>query len=499
MGATIAGAECYNSDGAGRGVKNNGVYTPANEYQQAGIHADVKNYIVMSQSVIVKVLNYLKNYFSLSDYVERQSDIEAVIRSGVSFRGTNIFILIMAIFVASLGLNTNSTAVIIGAMLISPLMGPIIAMGLAIGIHDFDLLKTGLRNLGMATLISVITSTIFFLISPVGEGHSELLARTSPTIYDVLIALFGGGAGIIGLASRSKGNVVPGVAIATALMPPLCTAGYGIATGQPTYFLGAAYLFLINSIFIALATFVGVKLLRFKAAPVVDAQRARRVSRVVYAVAILTLVPSVFLTYTMLQKSHFEIEAQKFVNAECRFPATQVVSWKAERMAGNNKSIDITLIGRIMPEDSLVKALEEKLRYYKLEGTQINIIQGDNPMAWQHAARVTNVAEIYAMAQQNYDRSQATIDSLRACLSKAERVDTMAQSVLPEVRVVFPQVSELAVSPMIVCNAETGKTDTVTMAVVSYASRVAYAEQIELRKYLSVRLRSPHLRLVPAY
>lgn len=453
----------------------------------------------MSQSVIVKVLNYLKNYFSLSDYVERQSDIETVIRSGVSFRGTNIFILIMAIFVASLGLNTNSTAVIIGAMLISPLMGPIIAMGLAIGIHDFDLLKTGLRNLGMATLISVITSTIFFLISPVGEGHSELLARTSPTIYDVLIALFGGGAGIIGLASRNKGNVVPGVAIATALMPPLCTAGYGIATGQPTYFLGAAYLFLINSIFIALATFVGVKLLRFKAAPVVDAQRARRVSRVVYAVAILTLVPSVFLTYTMLQKSRFEIEAQKFINAECRFPATQVVSWKAERMAGNKRSMDITLIGRIMPEDSLVKALEEKLRYYKLEGTQINIIQGDNPMAGQHAARGTSVAEIYAMAQQNYDKSQATIDSLRACLGKAERVDTMAQSVLPELRVVFPQVSELAVSPMIVCNAETGKTDTVTMAVVSYGRRVSYAEQIELRKYLSVRLRSPHLRLVPVY
>ena len=166
----------------------------------------------------------------------------------------------MAILVASLGLTTNSTAVIIGAMLISPLMGPIIGIGLGIGIMDYVLLRRSLRNLAMAAVFSVIASTIYFLISPVSEGHSELLARTSPTIYDVLIAFFGGGAGIIGIASKSKGNVLPGVAIATALMPPLCTVGYGIATWQPTFFLGAMYLFLINSIFIALATFIGVKL-----------------------------------------------------------------------------------------------------------------------------------------------------------------------------------------------------------------------------------------------
>ena len=164
------------------------------------------------------IRKYFVEYFSLNDYLISQDEAENAIREGVTFRGTNILILILAIFIASLGLNTNSTAVIIGAMLISPLMGPIIGIGLGVGIQDFELIKRSLRNLVMATGFSVLTSTLYFLISPVSEGHSELLARTSPTIYDVLIGLFGGGAGIIAIGSKSKGNVIPGVAIATALM-----------------------------------------------------------------------------------------------------------------------------------------------------------------------------------------------------------------------------------------------------------------------------------------
>ncbi|MDE7150718.1 MAG: TIGR00341 family protein, partial [Candidatus Amulumruptor sp.] len=196
---------------------------------------------------------FLVNYFSFSGQLISQAEAEESIRDGVSFKGTNIVILILAILIASLGLNTNSTAVIIGAMLISPLMGPIIGSGLGVGVHDFDLIKRSLRNLAMAAGFSVIASTVYFLISPVNEQHSELLARTSPTIYDVLIAFVGGFAGILAIASRNKGNVLPGVAIATALMPPLCTAGYGLATWQLHYFFGAFYLFIINSIYIAFA------------------------------------------------------------------------------------------------------------------------------------------------------------------------------------------------------------------------------------------------------
>ena len=184
-------------------------------------------------------------------------------KSAIVFRGTNLWILMFAILIASLGLNVNSTAVIIGAMLISPLMSPIIGMGLAVGIGDSEMLKQSLKNYGVATLISVLTATLYFFISPLSEARSELLARTSPTLYDVLIAFFGGAAGVLALTTKSKGQVIPGVAIATALMPPLCTAGYGLATAQWAYFFGAFYLFFINTVFIATATFLGVKLLRF--------------------------------------------------------------------------------------------------------------------------------------------------------------------------------------------------------------------------------------------
>lgn len=450
----------------------------------------------MSNAIINKVLHYLRDYFSMQAYVERQIDVETEIRSGVSFRGTNIFILILAIFVASLGLNTNSTAVIIGAMLISPLMGPIIGIGLAVGIQDFGLLKTALRNLLMATLISILTSTIFFLISPVGEGHSELLARTSPTIYDVLIALFGGGAGVIGLASRNKGNVIPGVAIATALMPPLCTVGYGIATGQPHYFLGAMYLYLINSIFIALATFIGVKLLRFKSVPAVDAQRARKVRRIVYGIAIVTLIPSLFMTYSMLSESRFAIDAQKFVNAECSFPATQVVSYKTFRDGHGQRTLDIMLIGAVMPQDSLTRALEARLKYYKLQGTRINIIQGDNPMAGRAVSEGTSTSELYAVVQNSYQRSQATIDSLRHCLSDLTRDDTVGRTLAPELKVVFPQVSGLAVARPVTADIATGGLDTATVAIVSYRDRISVAQETKLREYLQARLGVPALRLL---
>ncbi len=206
----------------------------------------------------LKNVPYIKQFFGEYLDLRKDKDNEALIvesiRNGVEFKGTNLWILIFAIFIASLGLNVNSTAVIIGAMLISPLMGPIMGVGLAIGQNDFELLKRSLKSYLVATVFSVITSTIYFSLTPLDEVQSELLARTSPTIYDVLIALCGGLAGIIALSTKEKGNVIPGVAIATALMPPLCTAGFGLATGNLLYFLGAFYLYFINSVFISLAT-----------------------------------------------------------------------------------------------------------------------------------------------------------------------------------------------------------------------------------------------------
>ncbi|MCX4332811.1 MAG: TIGR00341 family protein [Paramuribaculum sp.] len=436
---------------------------------------------------------YFVQYFSLTDYLISQEEAEQTIRDGVTFRGTNILILVLAIFIASLGLNTNSTAVIIGAMLISPLMGPIIGIGLGVGVRDFDLIKRAMRNLVMATGFSVLTSTLYFLISPVSEGHSELLARTSPTIYDVLIGFFGGGAGIIAIGSKSKGNVIPGVAIATALMPPLCTAGYGLATWQPNYFFGAFYLFLINSIYIALATFIGVKLMHYHPVETDNPRRARKVRRIVYSVAVLTLLPSLYLTYNMLTMSRFTANADRFVAHECRFPATRVLSSDASVDHGK-RTLTITLIGKVLPADSLNLALSSRLDFYGLGGTSLNIIQGDTPDI--EAMQGSSVRDIYEMAQTSIAAGQATIDSLRAVIATARLNDTISGRLAPEVRVLFPQVKELAISRAIFGNIATASLDTVNVALVSYSTPMPAAKQRELERYLEARLRLDAVSLV---
>lgn len=436
---------------------------------------------------------YFVQYFSLTEHLISQDEAERTIRDGVTFRGTNILILILAIFIASLGLNTNSTAVIIGAMLISPLMGPIIGIGLGVGVRDFDLIKRALRNLLMATGFSVLTSTLYFLISPVGEGHSELLARTSPTIYDVLIGFFGGGAGIIAIGSKSKGNVIPGVAIATALMPPLCTAGYGLASWQPTYFFGAFYLFLINSIYIALATFIGVKLMHYHPVETDNPQRARKVRRIVYTVAILTLLPSLYLTYNMLRMSRLNSNAERFVAEECRFQSTKVLGSDIHIDHGV-RTLTITLIGKVLPADSLNIALSSRLQFYGLAGTQLNIIQGDTPDL--SAIQGSSVRDIYELAQNSIASRQATIDSLQAVISAARLNDTISGRIAPEVRVLFPQVQELAVSRAVFGDISTATLDTVNVALVSYSSPLPAARQRELKQYLEARLRLKSVSLI---
>ncbi len=447
-------------------------------------------------NIFKRIQNTLVEYFTLTDYLIPQSEAEQTIRDGVSFRGTNIVILIIAIFIASLGLNTNSTAVIIGAMLISPLMGPIIGIGLGVGTEDYDLLKRSLRNLIMAAGFSVIASTIYFLISPVAEGHSELLARTSPTIYDVLIGFFGGAAGIIAIGSRSKGNVIPGVAIATALMPPLCTAGYGIATLQLNYFLGAFYLFLINSVYIALSTFIGVKLMRYKKKEQADHQRASRIRRLVYSVAILAMIPSLFMTYRMFTQNRFQVNAQRFVNEQFRFPATTVLSDNAVDNHGE-RIINITLIGKILNQDSLLTAMEKQLDAYSLAGVKLNIIQGDAGAvnAADHPDSST-LTEIYLNSQQTLAQKQTVIDSLKAVIAYKNIADSVAGRLIPEIKVIFPQVSDIAIGRPVFGSVNTTKLDTVNVALVRYSAPMSATKKSELKHYLEARLDLKSISLV---
>ena len=270
--------------------------------------------------VLEQFRNYLKGILDSSN--ERENEAETIdnIRKGINFKGSNLWVLIFAIFIASLGLNVNSTAVIIGAMLISPLMGPIMGIGLGVGINDFELIKTSFRNLAIATIFGILTSTLYFLISPLNEARSELLARTTPTIYDVLIAFFGGLAGIVASSTRLKGNVIPGVAIATALMPPLCTAGFGIASGYLTYFFGAFYLYMIyKSLF--------RKMHEFDSQRVGEGDKDR---------------------VDHIEVKSSETNANRFITNEINFPNTFVVNKHILQ-----DSISVTLIGKEVPEDYL--------------------------------------------------------------------------------------------------------------------------------------------------
>ncbi|MBP5558934.1 MAG: DUF389 domain-containing protein [Bacteroidales bacterium] len=260
-----------------------------------------------------KVTSFLRSLLNMSDYM----DLEGAgisIRKNIYFRGPNVFILACAIIIASVGLNVNSIPVIIGAMLISPVMGPILGFGFSLGVLDRQLLKDSLANFGVMVVISILASTLYFLLSPLNMEHpTELLARTNPTVYDVLIALFGGFAGILENSRKEKGVVLSGVAIATALMPPLCTIGYGISILNLTYILGAAYLFLINSVFIALATFIGVKYLGYPAVSAAPGARANLTGRAVAVVLLLMIVPSVFSAIDIIRDSNFKIHATRFV------------------------------------------------------------------------------------------------------------------------------------------------------------------------------------------
>ena len=375
----------------------------------------------------------LQKYFNINaDKEDEQATIENV-ESSISFHGAQLWILIFAIFIASLGLNVNSTAVIIGAMLISPLMGPIIGIGLAVGIYDIGLLKRSAINYLIATVISVLTATIYFLITPLNEAQSELLARTSPSLYDVLIALLGGAAGFIALATKGKGNVIPGVAIATALMPPLCTAGYGIAVGNLSYFFGAFYLFFINTIFICLATFVGTRMMKFRQTTIIDAEKIVKVKRFIMAVVVLTMLPAAYMTNNL----------RSFVREELTFKGTHILS---QNINEHDKMLNIVALGKIISHDTIKKA-SKKLSKYQLADYKLNIIQGDQSdslllmskeLSTVTMSREANDKKIIEQSQQ--------IHELEKQLETYTRYESLSSEVSGEMKQLFPSVSQISIS-----------------------------------------------------
>ena len=381
--------------------------------------------------------------FNLMPDKDDEHEIVSQISSGVSFRGANLWVLIFAIFIASLGLTVNSTAVIIGAMLISPLMGPIIGMGLAVGTNDLDLLRRAAKNFGVATLISVLTAMVYFLITPLSEARSELLARTSPTLYDVLIAFFGGAAGIIALCTRGKGNVIPGVAIATALMPPLCTAGYGLATGHLLYFLGAFYLFFINTVFIALATYCGVRLMHFNQHEFQSPEMAVKAKRIVMAIVVVTMLPAVYMTVGIVQQSISENNVRKFIKTELTQRGTQIISNSVER---DSLKLRVVAVGREITEAKRAEA-ERRMAQYGMIGYRLRVIQGtqsDSLLALSD--RLSTLADSREQERRNLLELSAENAQLIRQLSEYARYEALAADIRPEMATLFPQVSAFSLA-----------------------------------------------------
>lgn len=439
---------------------------------------------------------YIREMLDPSDEQEREEDTVESIRKGIEFRGTNLWVLIFATFIASLGLNTNSTAVIIGAMLISPLMGPIMGIGLGVGINDFELIKKSFRNLLIATVFSVLTSTLYFLLSPLNEARSELLARTTPTIYDVLIAFFGGMAGIVASATKLKGNVIPGVAIATALMPPLCTAGFGLASGNLTYFFGAFYLFTINSVFIAVATTLGVRLMHFSKKKFMDKVREKKVHRIVYSIIILTMVPSVYITYNMVKTNIFETNASRFIKNEFNFPSTLVV----ERYVKSEKPerrIEVSLIGKEISEEVIV-SLKQKMGQYGLHDVPLLIHQGFGKEDASLQNDVSNMLlqDYYMQNKERISEQEVEIAQLKARLSPYLLYDTIGRQISPEVKILYPSVKSIAISQVIRNGVDSMHTDTLTIAIVKIDRDLQKMEEEQFVAWLTARVGVKKLKLI---
>ena len=437
---------------------------------------------------------FFDEYLDLNRSKEDEQITVESIRNGVEFKGTNLWVLIFATFIASLGLNVNSTAVIIGAMLISPLMGPIMGVGLSVGLNDFELMKRSLKSYLVATLFSVTTATIYFSFTPLDEVQSELLARTSPTIYDVFIALVGGLAGIVALSTKEKGNVIPGVAIATALMPPLCTAGFGLATGNLLYFLGAFYLYFINSVFISLATFIGVRVMHFQRKEFVDKAREKMVKNYIIGIALATMCPAIYLTYNIVRETFYQSAANRFITAELQFPESQILS---RDISYDKREIKVVLVGKEIPEDQIV-AVREKLSTYHLEKTKLTVFQGVGNNGLTDISNIKSLVmeDFYKNSEQQLLTQRAELDSLRQTLASFSGSNWVNEKMGQEMKVLFPEIKTLSVSKSLQLAVDSAQIDTLTFAIVSCRKQPSEQEEKKIVEWLKARTATDKLRLI---
>ena len=422
-------------------------------------------------------MNKLLNFVDLTRGEENKQTVLENVKANISFRGANLWILACAIVVASVGLNVNSTAVIIGAMLISPLMGPIIGAGFALGIYDFGLLKKSLKNLLVATVVSLTVSTIYFYLSPFKETQSELLARTSPNIYDILIAFFGGLVGVIAITRVEKGNPIPGVAIATALMPPLCTAGYGLAIGNYRFFGGAIYLYTINCVFICIATFLIVKFLKYPRLVQFGKTQEKHITYGITLLTIILLLPSIYFGYTLFEERKFEKRVNSFIQNEFTDKGYTII-YKKTRFKSNPSSLEIALLSKRFTSRESAD-ISQRLKKYKLNGIQFKIRQD-----------TTNLKQDILNQLKNDRASVDAKDAIIATLQKEigdSKFDN--KSLLMEAKIVFPSITDISMSnhPF---NVASDKKDIVPVVIYSSPKALNANDTKKLTQWIQIRTKN---------
>lgn len=440
--------------------------------------------------------------FHLWDKTDKQGTIETIVE-GIEFRGASMWSLIVAILLASIGLNVNSTALIIGAMLISPLMGPIMGAGLALGLYDTKLLRRALYNLAVMTGISLLVSFAYFSLSPLGGTTPELLARTAPTFFDVLVALLGGTAMIIAVSRKSRSaNTIAGVAVATALMPPLCTAGYGLASRQMGIFAGAAYLYLINSIFIGFTTFFFTKYLKLGEARVDSPPISRKWAVILSLIAAAFLAPSLYMAYDLIQDTSYKSRVDQFVAKNMQFPDSQIGTVLKKR-GKPLSSIQVTVVGAPI-SDEMVKHLQAQLPEFGLPDTELKVIQSSGSPAANQAAgpeqsQTQNLEPSPASiaAQGVESEKDRTIRELRERIAAMDDRDALLAQVSNEVHALFPEVASLSWGDLLVKESEAVDPQKVYTILVKWdKGQGGQAERAKLGVFIRLRLKNDNISVV---
>lgn len=380
--------------------------------------------------------NTISNFLNLHTGEENPKLVLENVTGNVSFRGANLWILACAILIASVGLNVNSTAVIIGAMLISPLMGPIVGAGFALATFNFVLLKKSIKNLLIATVVSLAVSSLYFYLSPFKEVQSELLARTAPNIYDVLIAFFGGIVGAISITRVEKGNPIPGVAIATALMPPLCTVGFGISTGNWSFIVGAFYLYTINCFFICISTFLIIKFLKYRSVQTADKAVEKRIRYGISILIIVMIVPSCYLAYNLLNEKKFTQNVETFINNEFTKNGYTVIYKKVDYNS-NPKSIELAFLTKKF-DSTEIKKLNNSLKDFGISNTNLSIKQNTSDLK-------SEILNEINLQKTTFSEKDLQINELKTELSQYKMNNP---ELMKEIQILFPEVKEIALGKL---------------------------------------------------